>query len=1123
MKKPPHVLALCAVLFCLISNLSLAQDYSIAGTANGSTLGGKDGYGSVYKMDPDSTGLTVIHAFDMINDPENGYICGGGIIQASDGALYGTTRYGGTSDAGTIFKVNVDGTGFQKLHDFTGGDGSDPHPGLIEGTDGVLYGMATTGGGGLGSIFSIEKDGSNFEVLQLLSYATGGSPRASLLQVSNGMLYGTGYQGGENDQGSLFRINTDGSGFEVLRHLGTTEGAYANGSLIEASDGMLYGTTTMGGESDNGVIFKMSLDGSNYTLIHSFNGTEGESPLSTLVEASNGFLFGTTFGGGANYGGTLFRINKDGSSFEVIRNYSYYDGGGALPDGGLIQAPDGKLFGITLLGGATEQGTIFQLNEDGSGYEEIHDYDSLTGGHPRYRLTLLTDSKQWIDFNAAGEYAYTEQPIKLVAKSTSNLLVSFTSSNPEIASVSGDTLYIHDLGSVTIYATQEGNGYFLPADTVAQEITIVKAAQEIDFEALPPHLLPGDTVVLHATSSAGLPVSFISMNPDTANISNDTLFIHNFGIVTILATQAGDYFYLPDTVIRELVIAKLNQEITFADLPTHLAPSDTFHLGASASSGLSVAFEIADSTIASIDHDVVTILKHGSTTITARQEGNDYYNPAEEITRVLSIKILPEITFGEISTKTFGDAPFELTATSSVNLPILFYSSNEEIATVQGNIVTILKAGTTTISAVQSATDSTREASVGRTLIVAHATQRIEADSLIAKTYGDAPFMLIATSESGLPVTFSCNSDSVAIISGDTVTITGAGNAVITLSVEGNDQYAAATDTILLQVGKASQTIVFVEMPEISFPTTEVVATATASSGLTVEFVSSNDSVATVNGSTIHFVAAGTVEITARQAGDKNFFAASDVSQTITLEKAEHQLTFDSIADKTLGDPDFLLVATSSSANDITFESASNKIAIDKDVVTILAAGTVSITARQAADGFHNESIITQTFCINPPKPEITVSLGGGRPVMVSSNAEGNQWFRNGELLEDETGQELTPEGFPIYTVQTTVEGCASEISEDMSIVITDVESLQEIELAVHPNPANDWLTIGLDSFKNNEPIMIATIDLQGRVVEKIVVRGKRHQLFIGHYPSGLYTLHAAQGMNTKMRKFTKP
>jgi uncharacterized repeat protein (TIGR03803 family) len=169
--------------------------------------------------------------------------------------------------------------------------GNQPEAPLIQGRDGALYG--TTYGSGndrAGAVFRLNPDGSGYQVLHSfsLSASDGRIPLAGLVEGSEGALYGTTVRGGATNRGTVFKLNKDGAGFQILHSFGIAppDGVNPQAQLVEANDGLLYGTTYLGGESDRGIVFRLGKDGSDYTVLHSFgiDPTDGNYPAAGLVE-----------------------------------------------------------------------------------------------------------------------------------------------------------------------------------------------------------------------------------------------------------------------------------------------------------------------------------------------------------------------------------------------------------------------------------------------------------------------------------------------------------------------------------------------------------------------------------------------------------------------------------------------------------------------------------------------------------------------------------------------------------------------------------------------------------------------------------------------------------------------
>lgn len=186
---------------------------------------------------------------------------------------------------------------------------------MIEGSDGALYGTTTGDGAhGAGSVFKVNKDGSGF--VSLYDFSRSGDdacyPEGGVMEASNGRLYGTTIAGGPEDWGALFTLNKDGSGYAVL-HFFTPEngGAYSPASsLVEGPGGILYGTTYFGGVDDAGTLYTVNPSGTGLSIIHEFyyDGREGWGPYSEMTWARDGALYGSTFAGGSLDFGTLYRI-----------------------------------------------------------------------------------------------------------------------------------------------------------------------------------------------------------------------------------------------------------------------------------------------------------------------------------------------------------------------------------------------------------------------------------------------------------------------------------------------------------------------------------------------------------------------------------------------------------------------------------------------------------------------------------------------------------------------------------------------------------------------------------------------------------------------------------------------
>jgi uncharacterized repeat protein (TIGR03803 family) len=308
----------------------------------------------------------------------------------SDGTfLYGMTPDGGTYNLGTIFKIMSDGTGYEKLLDFDGTtNGSSPHGSLI--SDGnFLYGMTTWGGqNNLGTIFKIMPDGTGY--MKLLDYAgvTNGSYPMGSLNSDGIFLYGMTSNGGTSDQGTIFKIMPDGTGYVKLMDFdGATNGSAPQGSLISEGT-FLYGMTSGGGTSGSGTIFKIMPDGTDYLKLLDFDGfINGSAPNGDLIFDGT-FMYGMTTYGGANDIGTIFKIMPNGTGYIKLLDFAGITNG-RWPYGSLVY--DGPfLYGMTVMGGTNDLGTLFKIMPDGTEYTKLFDFAGFTNGS-NPNGSLITD------------------------------------------------------------------------------------------------------------------------------------------------------------------------------------------------------------------------------------------------------------------------------------------------------------------------------------------------------------------------------------------------------------------------------------------------------------------------------------------------------------------------------------------------------------------------------------------------------------------------------------------------------------------------------------------------------------------------------------------------------------
>jgi uncharacterized repeat protein (TIGR03803 family) len=312
------------------------------------------------------------------------------VLRISGNILYGTTFGGGSAGYGTVFSLNIDGTGYRVLHSFAGGsEGAGPWAALT--LSGVtLYGTTTEGGNGVGTVFKVNTDGTGFATIYQFSAGTligsdgtgevgpnyvnadGACPKAGLV-LSGNTLYGSTPTGGYSGDGTVFKVNTDGTGFSTLHAFsynsimstfGNYDGSDPTGGTLALYGKTLYGTCRVGGSNTVGTIFAVSVDGGDVTL-HNFGGIDGGFPEAGV------YLSGNTLYGIMSVEGTAFSINTDGTGYtllppqrsltDLIASNTTVFGGTGLSLLGLV-ASTNALYGAGPFGGNFGGGAVFSIS-----------------------------------------------------------------------------------------------------------------------------------------------------------------------------------------------------------------------------------------------------------------------------------------------------------------------------------------------------------------------------------------------------------------------------------------------------------------------------------------------------------------------------------------------------------------------------------------------------------------------------------------------------------------------------------------------------------------------------------------------------------------------------------------
>jgi uncharacterized repeat protein (TIGR03803 family) len=332
--------------------------------------------------------FTTLYNFTngMASDPIGSLVLSGDI-------LYGTTQSDRNGVLGTVFAVNTNGAGFTNLCTFTAGrDGDNPYAVILSGTS--LYGSAW-GSVYNATIFRMNTDGTGFTNISDLVGPIG-------LTLSGEILFGV--SDFASNSGTVFQLNTDGSGYATLYAFTPALVGYPNESTTNTdgaepiyppviSGDTLYGTAGQGGQFGNGTVFKIGTNGNGFALLHTFtqssgftgNGTNSDGIHPGALILSRDTLYGTTVFGGSSSNGTVFSIHADGTGFTVLHTFSARAGPNATNSDGAWPSPylllsGNTLYGTTIYGGTSSNGTAFALQTDGSAFAVLHNFTAYSNG-----------------------------------------------------------------------------------------------------------------------------------------------------------------------------------------------------------------------------------------------------------------------------------------------------------------------------------------------------------------------------------------------------------------------------------------------------------------------------------------------------------------------------------------------------------------------------------------------------------------------------------------------------------------------------------------------------------------------------------------------------------------------
>ncbi len=961
------------------------------------SAGGESGLGAVYSANVDATGLAAKGGFPGIKGNSPQYVK---LIEMSDGALYGTTLAGGVYTKGIIFRYFPESGVYEALVDFDGvTKGSYPYGSLVSGGNGKLYGVTSEGGiNGQGVFFEFDPATKTFTKRHDFDGPTGANPFGDPVLGATGSLYGVTQKGGASNNGTIYEYNIATATLIKKKDMVTSTGTMPFGGLVSISSDKLLGMANEGGAANMGTLYEYDRLSNSITKRVDFSGPNGKSPLSQLLVASSGLVYGMTFGGGSSDEGTLFEYNT--ATFTLTKKIDFAGSTGIRPYGGLMQASNGKLYGCTeqglsgyggifefniqngLLnvlasfqgsssgigasprttpmqasngkvygvasdGGLALRGTIFELNlvtntvvaKVSFGATTEGDFPvaplaqhsngrlyaaSYSGGASRtgvlYEFNMATNTytrKQDIDFFSIGgsiSTAFCEVNGLLYGTAPvggsggSGTLFSYNPATNVItklhdfSSLLGQPAGVIQASNGKLYGGTADGGSNSSGIIFEYDINTQTFTTRADFNSstngndVAAPLVEAGTKLYGVTQQGGTSNSgtLFEFDPATGALTKKIDFTGSNGmwpVGSLALAPNGNLFGVTQLggLSNQGTIFEYNPSSNILVVRHSFSGATIDGVGIEAGLSVSPQGKLFGITRMGGSYSLGTLYEFDPVTYAFTKkvdfDGSNGASPYRAIPLFVSMST-QTVSFDPLPSKVFGNPSFTLTATASTGLPITFLSLNTDVATISGNTLTIVGAGSATIKAIQYGNKNYLEASVDRVLVVDKAMQEITFGPLPAKERFDPSFSLTASSNRGLPVNYSSSNTGVATVSGNTATLTGVGNTTLTASNPGNQNYLMASATQTLVVNKASQTVSFtlpVPSPVQSFMG-PLVMNPTASSQLPVTITSNNPAVATVSGNIVTLGIPGTVTLTAFQGGNEDYLPASTNQELVVAE-----------------------------------------------------------------------------------------------------------------------------------------------------------------------------------------------------------------------------------------------
>jgi len=642
-------------------------------------------------------------------------------------------------------------------------------------------------------------------------------------------------------------------------------------------------------------------------------------------------------------------------------------------------------------------------------------YTSITGSTQSFSIAK---APQVISFSPPASVVYGVSPITLNATSASSginpitysLASSTTAGAATLSGVNNSTLTINGVGTVTVKASQAGSVNYTAASNVWQTIVVTPAAQSITFPALASPVTYGASpVVLGATGgSSGNAVTYtLSPASGVASVSGTgadaTLTFTGAGTVSISANQEGSTNYSAAAPVTQTVIVNpMAESLTFTS-PSSITytPTATLTLTVSSSGGspVPVTFNlVSGSSSASLSSGVLTITGAGKVVVSASQAGSGNYAAAKTVYQSIIINQASQtIVFTSPSTGTYR-TPLALTTTSGASGNAVIYSVVSGPGTLAGSTLSFTAPGTVVVAADQEGNANYAAASeVTQSISVGKASASISIGNVPSgAVYGGSFTPSLSYNGDGTTSVVS-NTAGICTVSGGVVSYVGVGTCSLTASATAGTDYTAVTGSAQsFSIGQANATVSISNLPSNAvYGGSFTPAVTTNSDTGTASVASNSPGICTVSGGVVSYAGAGLCSLTASVTAGANYAAATGSAQSFTIAPATPALAFITIPAQTYRVGGTVAASVSKvSSGAVTYAVSSGPATVNSTtgVVTITGAGTVNLSATQAASNNYTSATATTSFVVNPATPTLAFAtvppqIYGAAPFSVSATS----------------------------------------------------------------------------------------------------------------------------------------